>query len=188
MKRTPFEFHLFFSLRDTNGEGGRGGGARGGAVISQVPCAHLLRRIPYFSDRSADRPGRSYRCGARYLCFVSVFHGSQAPESAVRICEYASGIGVARGIVPPSLILERAGAIDDQVVRQVSAISTEGANLTFSDDYESGGLRPDRRTRKTYVAPSRKPPTKMFSERNARFFSHKYLDVFLSMSLCKLHI
>lgn len=148
-------------------------------MISQVPCAHLLRRIPYFSDRSADRPGRSYRCGARYLCFVSVFHGSsQAPESA-------SGIGVARGIVPPSLTLERAVAIDDQVVRQVSAISTEGANLTFSDDYESGGLRPDRRTRKTYVAPRRKPPTKMFIERDARFFSNKCLGMFL---MCKLYI
>lgn len=69
---------------------------------------------------------------------------------------------MARGIVPPSLTLERARAIDDQVVRQVSTISTEGANLTFSDDYESGGLRPDNRTRKAYVAPRRKPPTKMF--------------------------
>lgn len=67
---------------------------------------------------------------------------------------------MARGIVPPSLTLERARAIDDQVVRQVSAISTEGANLTFSDDYESGGLRPDHRTRKTYVAKA--PPMRIF--------------------------
>lgn len=147
-------------------------------MISQVPCAHLLRRIPHFSDRSADRPGRSYRCGARYLCFVSVYHGSaQAPESAV---EYAKGIGVARGIVPPSLVLKRKRAIDDQVVRQVSAIPTEGANLTFSDDYErQGGLRSDHRTREAYVAPRRKPPMKMCVERDARFFSHKYLRVFL---------
>lgn len=70
------------------------------------------------------------------------------------------------GIVPPSLTLERARAIDDQVVRQVSAISTEGANLTFSDDYESGGLRPDHR--KTYVAPRREPPTKTFIVKRKR--------------------
>jgi len=72
--------------------------------------------------------------------------------------EYASETGVAREIVPPPLILKRARATDDQVVRQVSVISTEGANLTFNDNYEIGGLRPDRCTRKTYVAPRWKTP------------------------------
>lgn len=137
-------------------------------MISQVPCAHLLRRISRFSDRGTDRPGRSYRCGARYLCFVSALQGSSHLNRPFE-CENASGAGVARETVlhRPLLILER--AIDDQVVRQVSAISTEGDNLTFSDDYERGGLRPDHRTRKTYVASRRKPPhEKMFIVKRKR--------------------
>jgi len=91
VKRMPFEFHFFFVCiaiqKRWTRQDSRSRRVKD-AVISQVLCAHLLR-IPHFSDRGADRPGRSYRCGARYLCFVSVLQGSSQapPESTVRICE-----------------------------------------------------------------------------------------------------
>lgn len=119
-------------------------------MISQVPCAHLLRVSPIAARIVLGDP-----IAAGHATCVSYLCSRDRPRHLNRPCEceYARGAGVARGIVPPSLILERATAIDDQVVRQVSAISTEGANPAFSNDYESGGLRLDRRTRKTYVAP-----------------------------------
>lgn len=110
-------------------------------MISQVPCAHLFRRIPHFFDRGTDQSWEILSLWG--MLPVSYLCSRDRPRHLNRSFkyEYVSEAGVAREIVPPSLTLEQVRAIDDQVVRQVSAISTEGANLTFSDDYENGGLR-----------------------------------------------
>lgn len=163
VKRMPFEFHLFFRVRDTNGEGGRGR-AQGEGEREEVQwflkcrartCSAVLRISPIAARIVLGDP-----IAAGHATCVSYLCSRDRPRHLNRPfeCEYASGAGVARGIASPSLTLERTRAIDDQVVRQVSAISTEGDNLTFSDDYESDGLRSDHRTRKTYVAPKQKPP------------------------------
>jgi len=103
-------------------------------------------------------------------------------------CEYASETGVARGIVPPSLTLERARAIDDQVVRQVSVISTEGANLTFSDDYENGGLRHWSSYSQDICCTEVKAPHEIIyckKKKTRDFFQVKYLCMFI---ICVLFI
>lgn len=141
VKFTPFKFRFFFRVRDVQ-EKRVEEDRRRGAVISQVraPASRFFRSGPKRFDRQ----------GARYLYFVSVPERSSSRSTWIgRRDIHRPASGVAReGPLPlPSLTRE---AIDDQVVRR--CWRSRQKEPTFSDDYESAGLRRDRRARQAYVA------------------------------------
>lgn len=136
-----FRISFFFRVRDVQ-EKRVEEDQRRGAVISQVraPAPRFFRSGPKRFDRQ----------GARYLYFVSVPERSSSRSTWIgRRDIHRPASGVAReGPLPlPSLTRE---AIDDQVVRRCRR--SRQKEPTFSDDYESGGLRRDRRARQAYVA------------------------------------
>lgn len=136
-----------------------------------------------FSDRRTDRvPGDSIAAGhatcVSYLCSKGSVHIFASLERTHVYTRCNTRIGVARGIVSPfsPLFRERGPYIDDQVVRRCRRSRTEGANPTFSDDCESGGLKigiDAALSRKTYgvtrAGREFSPPVEMFiAHREAR--------------------
>lgn len=172
VKRMPFEFHFFFvrAIQTERVDEARSEGQESEKMQWFLKCFARTCSVVFRISPIAARIVLGDPITAGHATCVSYLCSRDRPRHLNQPFEYeyASGTGVAREIVPPSLTFKRARAIDDQVVRQVSAISTEGANLTFNDNYEIGGLRPDRCTRKTYVASRWKPPTKTFTVKRKR--------------------